>query len=194
MTNSPPTDELPGAKAAPCVIAMPRPMRTQHTAQVRVRYCECDPMGIVHHAAYVPWLEIARTELLRASGVSYAELEAAGVLLVVVKLDVSYKRPAYYDDLVDIRTRTVGPSSRVKIRHEYEIVRASDEGRIAARASAPGLARADAAGSNTIAQSRTPGEVLVSASTLLACIDRSGRPAPLPDWLITPGSPPANAL
>ncbi|MFO0084137.1 MAG: acyl-CoA thioesterase, partial [Phycisphaerales bacterium] len=53
------------------------------TVRVRVRYCECDPMNVAHHAAFIPWLELARTELLRTSGVSYAHLEAAGVFLVV---------------------------------------------------------------------------------------------------------------
>jgi acyl-CoA thioester hydrolase len=134
-------------------------------------------MGVVHHAAYIPWLEMGRTELLRSAGVSYAEIEAAGVFLVIVKLEASYKRPGYYDDLLEVRTRVVG-GSRIKIRHEYEIVRVNDP-------AAPKLAaNANDAVGNNLTQRRTVGEVLMTASTLLASVDRSGRPGPLPDWLV----------
>ena len=134
---------------------------------IRVRYCECDPMNVAHHAAYIPWLEHARTELLRTSGVSYAQLEAGGVFLAVVKLQAAYRRPAKYDDLLAVTARVVG-ASRVKIRHEYEV-------RLLAR---PGLADAD------LAALRNTGEdLLATAETTLACIDSDGRPRALPDWL-----------
>lgn len=136
-------------------------------------------MGVVHHAAYIPWLEIGRTELLRQAGVSYAQLEAAGVFLVIVKLEVSYKRPAYYDDLLSVRTRVVG-GSRVKIRHEYEIVRAPDPAISAAAAPTT----SDSATAGALVQRRTVGETILTASSLLASVDRSGRPAPLPGWLV----------
>lgn len=158
-----------------------RPIPAAGTLRTRVRYCECDPMGVVHHAAYIPWLEMGRTELLRDAGVSYAELEAAGVFLVIVKLECSYKRPCYYDDSVEVRTRVVG-GSRVKIRHEYEVVRAEDT---AAPARIAGE-RADGAGS--LVQRRTPGELLVTASSLLACVDKTGRPAVMPEWLAPGGA------
>lgn len=141
---------------------VPLPTAGVHT--LRVRYCECDPMGVAHHASYIPWLEIGRTELLRQGGISYAQLEAGGVLLVIVKLEVTYKLPAKYDDLLEVRTRVVGPGSRVKIRHEYEIVRART----------PSASRDDSSE-----------QLLLTGSTLLACVDRSGRPAALPDWLVT---------
>lgn len=161
---------------------VPRPSRAVPTSgvhQVRVRYCECDPMGVAHHAAYIPWLEMGRTELLRDAGVNYAELEAAGVFLVIVKLEVSYKRPAYYDDLVEVRTRVLGPASRVKIRHEYEVVRVGEQtpaGDPAARAGESQL--------GALAQRRVPGEVLLTGTSLLACVDKTGRPAGLPEWLM----------
>lgn len=159
-----------------------RPVPAAGTIRTRVRYCECDPMGVVHHAAYIPWLEMGRTELLRDAGVSYADLEAAGVFLVIVKLECSYKRPCYYDDLVEVRTRVVG-GSRVKIRHEYETVRA-DGGDVSAQTPGTGE-RTDGAGS--LVQRRIPGELLMTASSLLACVDRSGRPAVMPDWLVPGG-------
>lgn len=135
-------------------------------------------MGVVHHAAYIPWLEMGRTELLREAGVTYAELEAAGVFLVIVKLECSYRRPAYYDDLLEVRTRVVG-GSRIKIRHEYEVVRAVDP------AAVNGAAAPGAVMGNGLAQRRTPGEVIMTASSLLASVDRSGTPALLPEWLMT---------
>src|SRR5215831_14574596 len=100
---------------------------TQGSVRMRVRYCECDPMGVAHHAAYAPWLEIGRTELLRDTGVTYADMERAGVFLVITRMECRYRRPVYYDDLVEVRTRVVG-GSRVKIQHEYEIVVAEDGG------------------------------------------------------------------
>jgi acyl-CoA thioester hydrolase len=95
------------------------------TIPVRVRYAECDPMGLVHHSVYPIWFELARTELLRASGVAYAELEKAGTLIVVVKLEVNYKRPARYDDVLDV-TATVTKVGGVRIEHTYEVRRGQE--------------------------------------------------------------------
>lgn len=162
-----------------------RPVPVSGTLQIRSRYCECDPMGVVHHGAYIPWLEMGRTELLREAGVSYAELEAAGVFLVIVKLECSFKRPAYYDDLVEVRTRVVG-GSRIKIRHEYEVVRAESAHPVHVSPPAPDAppdAPAAEIGRNNLSQRRTSGELLMTASSMLACVDRTGRPSALPDWL-----------
>jgi len=136
--------------------------------RLRVRYCECDPMGVVHHAAYIPWLEEARTELLRTSGISYAQHEAAGVFLAIISLDAAYKRPARYDDLIEVRVRVVG-GSRVKIHHAYEV-------RLVAR---PGLSEAEIAGLCAAGH-----DLLVTAKTTLACIDGDGRPRALPAGLV----------
>jgi len=119
-------------------------------------------MGVAHHAAYAPWLEIARTELLRESGVTYADLERAGVFLVITRLECKYRRPIYYDDLVEVRTTVVG-GSRVKIEHTYGIVLLED----GARARTP----------------RAPGDILTVASTTLVCVGRDGKVQPLPYWL-----------
>jgi acyl-CoA thioester hydrolase len=95
------------------------------TIPVRVRYVECDPMGFVHHSVYPVWFELARTELLRESGVAYAELEKSGTLIVVVKLEVNYKKPARYDDLLDV-TAMVTKVGGVRIEHDYEIRRGAE--------------------------------------------------------------------
>jgi acyl-CoA thioester hydrolase len=128
------------------------------TSRLRVRYCECDPMGVAHHAAYVPWLEIGRTELLRESGIAYAQLEHAGIFLVIVKLEVRYRRPILYDDVVEVRTRVQPGSSKVKIEHTYELV-------VVERAGKP------------------LEEVAAAAATTLACVNRDGNVQMLPEWL-----------
>ena len=70
---------------------------------VRVNYSETDQMGVVYHARYVVWLDMARTEHLRAAGMSYKEVEAMGVRLAVGELTLRYRQAARYDDLVRIR-------------------------------------------------------------------------------------------
>lgn len=97
----------------------------QITVPVRVRYQECDPMNVAHHSVYPVWLEIARTELLRSMGQTYRDLEAAGVFLVVAKLSLRYRRPAMYDDELDV-TVTALPTVGVKLEHKYEIRRGKE--------------------------------------------------------------------
>lgn len=82
------------------------------THRIRVRYAETDQMGIAHHSAFVVWLEEARIEWLRQSGASYRDLEADGVLLPVVEVNLRYRASLRFDDLVEITTRVerVGPS------------------------------------------------------------------------------------
>ena len=90
--------------------------------QIRVRYAETDRMGLLHHANYLVYFEQARTELLRARHASYKEMEDQGFFLVVAKLEVKYKAPAHYDDVLTIRT-TVTRSTPVRIEHKYEVLR-----------------------------------------------------------------------
>lgn len=95
----------------------------QHVYQHRVRYRECDPMGVVYHTHYIDYFEAARTEALRTMGLPYRELEERGTIMPVVDLAVQYHRPAHYDDLLAITTRMDAvPSIRVRI--DYEVHRA----------------------------------------------------------------------
>ncbi len=71
---------------------------------LRARYAETDAMGVVHHASYIIWLEQGRTELLRAAGASYREIEAHGYFVVLTDLRARYLAPARYDDMVIVRT------------------------------------------------------------------------------------------
>jgi acyl-CoA thioester hydrolase len=99
---------------------------------VRVNYSETDQMGVVYHARYLVWLDIARTEHLRLSGMSYRELEQAGLRLVVGEVAVRYREPARYDDPIRIRCwiREVG-SRRIDFGYGVEH---ADDGRLLATA------------------------------------------------------------
>jgi acyl-CoA thioester hydrolase len=79
------------------------PVPTISETRWRVNYSETDQMGVVYHARYLVWLDVARTEHLRRTGVSYAELESLGFRLAVGELRIRYRRPARYDDEVRIR-------------------------------------------------------------------------------------------
>jgi acyl-CoA thioester hydrolase len=93
-----------------------------HETQVRVRYQETAGQRRVHHANYLNYFEVARTEMLRASGVTYREFEDAGVFLVVSEATCSYKAPADYDDLLTIRT-WIEKAGGASLRHGYEVIR-----------------------------------------------------------------------
>jgi acyl-CoA thioester hydrolase len=73
------------------------------TIRRRVDYSETDQMGVVYHARYLVWLDVARTEHLRVSGMSYREIEELGLRLVVCDLSIRYRRAARYDDPVRVR-------------------------------------------------------------------------------------------
>jgi acyl-CoA thioester hydrolase len=90
--------------------------------QIRVRYAETDRMGLLHHANYLVYFEQGRTELLRSLGYTYKDLEDKGFLLVLTKLEVRYKSPAYYDDLLTLKT-SVLKTTAVRIDHRYEVWR-----------------------------------------------------------------------
>src|SRR5258707_1745117 len=97
-------------------------MLTEHQVTFRVRYPETDGMGVVHHSRYFQYLEMGRIELLRASGISYTQLEMEGILFVVVKVECRYKAPARFDDELTLTTR-VARKTHVRIDHEYVLKR-----------------------------------------------------------------------
>jgi acyl-CoA thioester hydrolase len=93
--------------------------------QVRVRYAEVDRMGFLHHANYLVYLEQARIDMLRAAGFSYRELEDQGFFLVLTKVEIRYRRPAGFDDLLTIRVR-VERVTGARIDHAYEVRRGEE--------------------------------------------------------------------
>ena len=98
------------------------PPPVQGEITIRVRYAETDRMGLLHHANHLVYFEQGRTELLRSMGLSYKDLEDDGYLLVLTKLQVRYRAPAWYDDLLTLRTIVVR-TTLVKIEHRYELLR-----------------------------------------------------------------------
>src|SRR5215813_790541 len=126
-------------------------MLSQHEVQIRVRYQETDGQARLHHANYFTYFELGRTELLRAAGMSYLQVEEAGYLLVVVEIGCEYFLPAAFDDLLTVRT-TVVKAKGARIEHGYEVFR--------------------------------DGELLARGRSVVACVDRSGKPKRIPDWLL----------
>ena len=88
--------------------------------RIRARYAETDQMGVVHHAVYPVWFEVARTALSHAVGVPYTAWEASGVLLMVGELACRYRRPARYDDEVTVWVRVGAVASR-RVVFEYRV-------------------------------------------------------------------------
>jgi len=89
-------------------------------SRTRVRYKETDQMGIAHHSNYVVWFEIGRTDLCRATGFAYADIEARGYLLVVTEIGCRYRVPFRYDEEVVIRTSVANLASRA-MKFAYEL-------------------------------------------------------------------------
>lgn len=97
-----------------------------HETSLRVRYAETDKMGVVYHANYLIWFEIGRTEYCRARGFSYRDMEESeNAFLVVAESYCRYKAPAYYDDVLIVRTH-ITELRRRSLRFGYEIIRDSD--------------------------------------------------------------------
>ena len=93
-----------------------------HTINIAARYCETDQAGVVHHSVYPVWFEMGRTELLRANGLAYRDLEAAGVYFVVAELYVKYRQPALYDEQLQLQTSCSNVTAS-KIEHSYKLSR-----------------------------------------------------------------------
>jgi acyl-CoA thioester hydrolase len=90
-----------------------------------VRFAETDLMGIVHHASYLAYMEVARIEWLRRRGVTYAVWAEQGIHLPVVDLAIKYRAPARFDDEIDVET-TLGEMGAATLRFDYRIVRIAD--------------------------------------------------------------------
>lgn len=95
---------------------------TSHETEIRVRYAETDAMGFLHHSNYLTYFEIGRTELFRSGGGSYRAVEEGGLFLVVVKVNIHYRKPARYDDVLRLKT-TITRITPARIEHEYEMYR-----------------------------------------------------------------------
>ena len=98
---------------------------TRCDTEIEVRYAETDQMGIVHHANYVIWFELARTRLCALSGYHYADIERLGYLLMVTGVELRYRRPARYGETVVVTSWGERLASR-GVRFAYEVLRGAD--------------------------------------------------------------------
>jgi acyl-CoA thioester hydrolase len=124
----------------------------------RVCVAETDMMGIVHHANYVTYFERGRLEYLRRRGTPYKEMVGRGYHMPVVELNIRYRKPAHFDDLLSVETR-LGALTRVTVRFNYIVRR-------------PKL------------DVRGPADLMLEGHILLACVDEKNRPRPLPEDIV----------
>lgn len=129
-------------------------MTRRSTSTFRTRYVETDQMGVIHHASYLAWCEIGRTDYIRELGTTYGDIERRGIYLAVASAEVRYGAPAHYDDLVRVETWVESVKSRT-IMFRYQIVREEPD----------------------------PGPIARATTTLIS-IDDDGRPRRLPDDII----------
>ena len=124
------------------------------THRLRTRFAETDAMGIIHHAAYLPYLEEARVAYLRALGHPYGSVRGGdrgdAREFPVLEISVSYRQPLHFDDEVDVSLR-IGAVRGATFQIAYLLA-------------VDGVARA-------------------TAVTVHGCIDGHGRPARLPAWV-----------
>src|SRR6185295_19104794 len=88
------------------------PALLHHDIEFRVRYAETDQMGVVYHANYLIWCEVGRTDFIRARGMSYPDMERAGIGLAVSELTARFHSAARYDDMIRVRTTLAEVRSR----------------------------------------------------------------------------------
>lgn len=129
----------------------------KHSIEFRVQYYETDGQGRVHHGQYINYFERGRVELIRACGRSYKEVEEAGFYLVVSEMNLRYLGAAVFDDFLRLTT-AVEDVRGVRIRHSYLVERIDGEGGKVLEAIAEG-------------------------SSVVACVDPSGKVRRLPQWL-----------
>ena len=97
-----------------------------HNSSVKVRYGETDQMGVVYHGNYAQYLDVARIEWLSDLGVSYKKMEENGVMLPVYDMRYSFLKPAFFDDLLTVKT-TLRKIPRASIVFDYEIYNQNQE-------------------------------------------------------------------
>jgi acyl-CoA thioester hydrolase len=123
----------------------------------RVGVADTDMMGIVHHANYVTYFERGRLEYLRRRGLPYKQLVERGLHMPVVELQIRYRKPAQFEDVLCVSTR-LGALSRVTVRFDYSVHRAEP--------------------------AAEPPEQLLDGHVLLACVDARNRPRALPEDIV----------
>ncbi|MGE4159021.1 MAG: acyl-CoA thioesterase [Planctomycetota bacterium] len=121
------------------------------TSEIRVRYAETDQMGVAYHGAILPWFEIARTDWLRHTGMSYQKMEEVfSIHFAVVEASFKYIQRIYYDDLIEARAN-LSELGAVQLCFSYEL------------------------------ECVNRGGLCVTGFSRHACVDKEGRPVRIPD-------------
>ena len=94
----------------------------ENKTEIRVRYADTDQMHFVYNGKYLEYFEVGRTELLREIGLPYEAIEKEGFLLPVLEAYVKYKLPAYYDDVLVVKS-FLKKNPDLKVHIDYEILR-----------------------------------------------------------------------
>ncbi len=115
-----------------------------------MRYADCDPLRMAHHSVYPVWMEEARGELLRRAGRPYSELEGTGVYFVVARMSMRWRQPARYDRVLDVTVRQAKPLANAAIKVDHDY------------------------------EIRCDGNLLMTGSSTLVCVDREGKPRTIP--------------
>jgi acyl-CoA thioester hydrolase len=143
------------------------------TITIQPRYSETDQGGVVHHSVYPVYFEMGRTELLRANGLAYKNLESVGVFFVIAELRIKYRKPAFYDEQLQLETTCTSVSAS-KVEHSYKLTR-PPKGEVS-----PASTRLSEAGPKADPSS---GEILAEATSILACVDEHGKVRRIPDFM-----------
>lgn len=102
----------------------------RHRHQIRIRYSESDRMGTYYNSRLLEWMEVGRSELMRASGKPYPEWESLGIMAPIVESHLKFKGRAGYDDLLDIET-VCTKEGRARLRFESTVTQALDGSAVA---------------------------------------------------------------
>lgn len=94
--------------------------------QIRVRYAETDQMGVVYHANFATYFEVARVEALRQMGLTYKSIEESGIMMPVLNIHMQYHKPARYDDLLTVDT-ILNALPSIKIKFDFKVYNESNE-------------------------------------------------------------------
>ena len=113
-----------------------------YTSKIVVRYAETDQMGIAHHSNYPVWFEVARTDFIKASGISYSDVEKAGIITPLTGLTVRYKQAAFYEDELSIHIKLTR-LTLVRLEFSYEVIRENPRVLIATGTTSHGMVSKD---------------------------------------------------
>jgi len=98
----------------------------EHTIRLRTRYAEVDRMGYVYYGNYAIYFEVGRVETMRALGIPYVSVEDQGLMMPVIRYEIDYRKPAFYDEELTILTR-IREVPRSRMTFEYETWNAQGE-------------------------------------------------------------------